>query len=52
MRRAAEAKPGSGDWSSQRSTADAQYELGVCYRDGRGVKKDVKRANRWSCKTL
>ena len=52
IRKAAESKPGSDDWGSQISTADARYELGVCYRDGRGVKKDVKRANRWSCKTL
>ena len=44
IRKAADAKPGSGDWSSQISTASARYELGVCYRDGRGVKKDDKRA--------
>ena len=44
IRKAADAKPGSDDWVSQKSTADARYELGVCYRDGRGVKKDVKRA--------
>ncbi len=44
IRKAADAKPGSDDWVSQKSTADARCELGVCYRDGRGVKKDVKRA--------
>ena len=44
LRKAAESKPGSGDWGSQISLARARYELGVCYRDGRGVKKDVKRA--------
>ena len=42
--KAAESKPVSGDWGSQISLARARYELGVCYRDGRGVKKDVKRA--------
>ena len=44
IRKAADAKPDSGDWDSQISTAGARYELGVCYRDGRGVKKDAKRA--------
>ena len=44
LRKAAESKPGSGDWGSQISLARARYELGVCYRDGRGVKKDAKRA--------
>ena len=44
IRKAADAKPDPGDWESQKSTAEARYELGVCYRDGRGVKKDVKRA--------
>ena len=44
LRKAAESKPVSDDWGSQISLARARYELGVCYRDGRGVKKDVKRA--------
>ena len=44
IRKAADAKPDPDDWNSQKSMADARYELGVCYRDGRGVKKDVKRA--------
>ena len=44
IRKAADAKPGSDDWGSQISLARARYELGVCYRDGRGVKKDAKRA--------
>ena len=44
IRKAADAKPYPDDWDSQKSRADARYWLGVCYRDGRGVKKDVKRA--------
>jgi len=44
IRKAADAKPYPDDWDSQKSRADARYQLGVCYRDGRGVKKDVKRA--------
>lgn len=44
IRKAADAKPDPDDWDSQKSRADARYELGICYRDGRGVKKDIKRA--------
>ena len=44
IRKAADAKPAPDDWNSQKSMADARYELGVCYRDGRGVRKDAKRA--------
>ena len=44
IRKAADAKPYPDDWDSQKSRADARYQLGVCYRDGRGVKKDAKRA--------
>ena len=44
IRKAADAKPYPDDWDSQKSRADARYLLGVCYRDGRGVKKDAKRA--------
>ena len=44
IRKAADAKIDSDDRFAQKTVADARYELGVCYRDGRGVKKDVKRA--------
>ena len=44
IRKAADAKPDPDDWNSQKSMADARYELGVCYRDGRGVRKDAKMA--------
>ena len=44
IRKAADAEPYPDDWNSQKSRADARYRLGVCYRDGRGVKKDAKRA--------
>ena len=33
--------------SARRGDVDAQFNLGVCYRDGRGVEQDQRKAEQW-----
>ncbi len=44
LRKAADAKPAADDLYMRRTVAEAKCALGLCYRDGRGVEKDGKKA--------
>jgi TPR repeat protein len=37
--------------AANQGNADAQYNLGVCYENGHGVKKDLQKAKFWKDKS-